>query len=147
MRARVYLSELLVAYEWVSAAGPFENAAYVNRETGRIHWHTEFGDLEEEPPPDVDDETLYASVPHKNDLDLGQRLVFRFIEVNAPDAYEQVRGYFSKRGAYGRFKDFLERRGLLDAWYSYEQQACEAALREWAESENLELVEGRRAEA
>ena len=146
MRAHVYLSELLDAFQWVSAAGRLENAAYVNRETGRIYWQTEFGDFEEELPADVEDETLYASVPHKHDLDLGQSLVFRFIQANAPDAYEQVRSYFSKRGAYARFKDFLEGRGLLEAWYSYEQQACEAALREWGESEDLHLVDGRRAE-
>jgi hypothetical protein len=145
MRAGVYLSELLDALEWVSAAGA-ESSAYVSRETGRIYWHTETGELEEEIPDDVEDETLYASVPHKHDLDLGQRLAFRFVQANAPDAYEQVRGYFSRRGAYGRFKDFLERTGLLDAWYAYEQQATESALREWAESEGLDVVEGQRAE-
>ncbi|GAB3656604.1 hypothetical protein [Ramlibacter alkalitolerans] len=145
MRTNVYLSELLDAHEFVSAGTPFEHAAYVSRETGRIFWDTEDLGLGEELPEDVKDGTLYACVPHKHDLDLGQRLVFRFIEANAPEAYEQVRGYFSRRGAYARFKDLLERRGLLEAWYSYEQQACEAALREWAESENLELVAGQRA--
>jgi hypothetical protein len=142
----VYLSELLDAFEWVSAAGRFENAAYVSRETGRIFWDPAAAGLDEELPEDVDDGALYAGVPHKHDLDLGQALVFRFIEANAPEAYEQVRGYFSRRGAYARFKDLLERRGLLEAWSSYEQQAYEAALREWAESEDLELVEGQRAE-
>lgn len=146
MRANVYLSELVDAFEWVSAAGPFENTAYLSRQSGRIFWDTDAGDLEEELPEDVEDGTLYVCVPHKHDLDLGQTLVFRFVEANAPDAYDQVRGYFSRRGAYARFKDLLERRGLLQAWYSYEQQACEVALREWAESEGLEVVEGRRAE-
>lgn len=146
MRTPVYLSELLDACEWVSAAGPYENAAYVCRASGRIYWHTESGDLDEELPDDAGDETLYASVPHKKDFDLGQRLVFRFIEANAPDAYSQVRGCFSRPGAYARFKDLLERRGLLDAWYAYEEHACEAALREWAESEDLELLEGQRAD-
>lgn len=145
MRAGVYLSELVDALEWVSAAGA-ENSAYVSRETGRIYWHTETGDLEEEPPDDVEDETLYASVPHKHDLGLGQRLAFRFVRANVPDAYQQVRGFFSSRGAYGRFKDFLERSGLLDAWYAYEQQATESALLEWAESEELDVLEGQRAE-
>lgn len=146
MRAPVYLTELLDAFEWVSAAGPFENAAYVSREMGRIFWDTDAGDLEEELPDDVEEGTLYARVPHKHDLDLGQRLVFRFVEANIPDAYDQVRGYFSKRGAYARFKDFLERRGLLENWYSYQQRAYEVALREWAEAENLEVAEGQRAE-
>lgn len=145
MRAHVYLSELEDALEWVSAAGA-ESAAYVSRESGRIFWHSESGDLEEEIPEDVDDEALYAAVPNKQDLDLGQRLVFRFIEATVPDAYDEVRRIFSKRGAYGRFKDFLDRRDLLEAWYSYEQQATEAALREWADSEGFDILEGQRAE-
>ncbi|MES2940761.1 MAG: hypothetical protein V4864_23990 [Pseudomonadota bacterium] len=146
MPAPVYLSELQEALEWVSANGPFENAAYVSRETGCIYWETDTGDLEEELPEDVEDEALYAAVPHKRELDLGQELVFRFIETHATDAYDQVRGYFSKRGAYGRFKDLLERRGLLEAWHAYDQQACNAALREWAASEGLVVVEGQRPE-
>jgi hypothetical protein len=146
MRANVYLSELLDALEWVSAAGPFENAAYVSRQSGRIFWDTDAGGLEEELPEDVEDGTLYVRVPHKHDLDLGQRLIFRFVEAKASDAYDQIRAYFSKRGAYGRFKDLLERRGLLEDWYSYEQGAYEAALREWANSEDLDVVEGQRAE-
>ncbi|HET8747402.1 MAG TPA: UPF0158 family protein [Ramlibacter sp.] len=148
MRAHVYLSELQDAFDWVSMGGPFENTAYVSRESGRIFWDTDTdpGILEEELPEDVDDEALYARVPHKHDLDLGQQLIFRFVEEKAPDAYDQVRGYFSRRGAYARFKEFLDRRGLLQAWYSYEQQACESALREWAASEDLEVVDGQRPE-
>jgi len=146
MPAHVYLSELVDAHEWVSSAGPYENAAYVSRESGRIFWATDSGDLEEELPEDIEDGTLYVAVPHKHDLDLGQRLVFRFVDDHIPDAYDQVRGYFSGRGAYARFKDLLQRRGVLEAWYSYEQRAGELALREWAESEQLEVVEGRRAE-
>ena len=81
-----------------------------------------------------------------NDLDLAHALVFHFVDENAPDDHHAVRGYFSRRGAYARFKDLLERRGLLEGWYAYEQQACEAALREWAESEELAVVDGQRAE-
>jgi hypothetical protein len=112
MRAYVYLSELADALEWVSAAGAYENAAYVSRETGRIYWHSESGETEEEVSSDANDETLYAAVPHKHDLDLGKGLSLRFVEVYAPDAYDQVQSYFSRRGAYGRLKEFLSRRGL-----------------------------------
>lgn len=147
MRAHVYLSELLDAFQWVSAGGASENAAYVSRESGRIYWAGEIGDLEDELPEDVEDETLYARLPDKHDLDLGQRLVFRFIDETAPDAYDQVRGYFSGKGAYSRYKEFLDRSGLLERWYSYEEQAIEAALREWAESEDVDVVEGKRAES
>jgi hypothetical protein len=40
----------------------------------------------------------------------------------------------------------LERRGLPEGWYAYEHQACEAALRDWTEAEDFEVVEGKRAE-
>lgn len=148
MRTHVYLSELEDALEWVSASESFGNVAYVNRQSGQIFWRSESGDLEldEDLPEDVDDGTLYVCVPHKRHLDLGQWVVFRFVEAYIPDAYDRVQGYFSRRGAYGRFKDFLEHRGLLEDWYSYEQQATQAALREWAKSEDFEVVEGQRAE-
>ena len=145
MRAGVFLAELVDALEWVSSAAA-EGSAYVSRHSGRVYWRTETGDVDEEAPDDVEDDTLYAPVPDKHDLDLGQRLVFRFVRENLPSAYDQIRSYFSKRGAYVRFKDFLDRSGLLDAWYAHEEQACEAALREWAESEDLELLEGQRAD-
>ena len=146
MPATIYLTDLLLAMEWVSAATYSENRAYVSRETGRIFWDPEAAGLDDELPADVEDESLYVPVPGKNDLDLGQAVVFRFIEANEPDAYEQVRSYFSRKGAYARFKDFLDRRGLLDAWHAYQDAATEAALREWAQGEGFEPVAGERAE-
>lgn len=142
MSASVSLSELLDALEWVSASGPFENAAHISRETGRIFWQTDADNFEEEPPGDLEDETLYVCVPNKQDLDLGQRLVLRFVGERVPDAYERVRAYFGRRGAYGRLKDMLERRGLLQAWYAYERAAAERALREWAAAQGLNVHEG-----
>lgn len=47
-------------------------------------------------------------IPHKNDLELGQSLVFEFIDVNRPDARHQVRHMFTRKGAYGiALKSFL----------------------------------------
>ncbi|MCL2525254.1 MAG: hypothetical protein FWF20_08365 [Betaproteobacteria bacterium] len=140
MLTQVHLSELLEALDWVSASGPFESVAYVSRESGRIYYHTDANDFGEALPDDVEDENLYVSVPRKRDLGLGQRLVLDFIGANAPDAYDQVRHFFHKRGAYARYKDLLDRRGLLGAWFAHEQQACEAAMREWAESEGFEVI-------
>ena len=36
MPTRLYLSELNISFEWVSAAGHGENSAYASRESGRI---------------------------------------------------------------------------------------------------------------
>ena len=38
MSTPINFEDLLMAYEWVSAAPPTENSAYVSRATGKIHW-------------------------------------------------------------------------------------------------------------
>jgi len=146
MGAPVSFDDLRMAYEWVSAAGVSENAAYVSRESGKIYWATDTGEFEEEVPEDVEDESLYARVPHKHDFDLGRDLVFQFVRDHLPDEYDRVRDIFGRSGAYGRFKHLLERKGKLEAWYTHEEQAVESALREWAGENELELSEGSRAD-
>ena len=76
-------------------------------------------------------------MPHKQDLDLGNRLVFHFVEEHLPDSYESVRDIFRRKGAYSRFRDLLEQHGRVDDWYRYEERATEAALREWWNTETL----------
>ena len=113
---------------------------------GPASWQGAKGILDEEKelPDDLDNASVYATVPDKHELDLGLRMVFRFVSDHAPDVYDQLRDLFNRRGAYGRYKDLLERRGLLEAWYQYEQKAIRDALNDWAEAEGLEGVEGAR---
>ena len=139
MGTLVKLAELTDAFDWVSASGPFENEAYVTRASGKIYWSSRTNELDEELPEDIEDGTLYIAVPHKNDLALGRNLALRFVDENLPASYERACGYFHKKGAYARFKDLLERAGHLEAWYRYEADAVEKALREWGE-ENGFLV-------
>lgn len=138
--------ELESAYFWVSDGIPFENIACVSRKTGEIFWKTEESALPEEIPDDIDDYSLYIDVPNKNDLDLGSVLVFRFVDERFPDALDEVRVIFSKRGAYSRYKDLLENEGLLDSWYEFEREATERALREWARENGFELSAPRQTE-
>jgi hypothetical protein len=65
------------------------------------------GGLDELDEAAVDCEAMVA-IPHKNDLDLGQSLVFEFVASTLPDEYDRVRDIFRHRGAYGRFKDLLD---------------------------------------
>lgn len=44
--------------------------------------------------------------------------------------------------AYGRFKELLGRKGRLQAWYDYETNATELALRKWGAEQGLSIVEG-----
>ena len=76
------------------------------RQSGKIYWHSEFGDNDEELPDDIDDEK-YISIPDKRELDLGKPLVLDFAREFLPDDYDEVSHIFSRRDAYRRYKDLL----------------------------------------
>jgi hypothetical protein len=134
--------DLQFAFEFVSAGGMGENQAFLDKQTGKIHWHSEnlgpVDDEKEELPDDIDDEK-YIEIPHKNELDLGKPLVMAFVREFLPDEFEQVHQIFRRRGAYGRFKSLLVRKGALDRWYDFSAKAEEAALRAWCEENSIEL--------
>ena len=109
----VSFSELQLAFEFVSSGGMGENEAYLDRQSGKIYWHSEFGDNDEELPDDIDDEK-YISIPDKRELDLGKPLVLDFAREFLVDDYDEVRHIFSRRGAYRRFKELLVRRDALE---------------------------------
>ena len=102
----VSFSDLQLAFEFVSRGGMGENEAYLGRQSGKIYWHSEFDDNNEELPGDIDDEK-YIAIPDKRELDLGKPLVLDFAREFLPDDYDEVRYVFSRRGAYRRFKDLL----------------------------------------
>jgi len=134
----VSFSDLQVAFEFVSSAGMGENEAYLDRQSGKIYWHSEFGDNDEELPDDIDDEK-YTAIPDKRELDLGKPLILDFAREFLPDDYDEVRRIFSRRGAYRRFKDLLVRRGALERWYDFSNNAEEVALREWCARNGIDL--------
>jgi hypothetical protein len=43
----VSFSDLQLAFEFVSSGGTGENEAYLDRQSGKIYWHSEFGDNDE----------------------------------------------------------------------------------------------------
>jgi hypothetical protein len=138
----VTFDDLESALLWVSSAGPFENSALISRTTGQVFYSSRSYDTEDELPEDIDDATLYWSVPHKNDLDLGRDLALRFAAEYLPDEERKVQDYFRRRGAYGRFKALLERAGRLEHWYQYEREATKSALLAWAAEEGLKVTDG-----
>src|SRR5215467_4366500 len=73
----VSFSDLRLAFEFVSSGGMGENQAYLDRQSGKIYWHSEFGDNYEEFPDDIDDKK-YILIPDKRELDLGKPLVLDF---------------------------------------------------------------------
>ena len=62
----VSFSDLQLAFEFVSNGSMGENEAYLERQSGKIYWHSEFGENDEELPDDIDDEK-YISIPDKRE--------------------------------------------------------------------------------
>ncbi len=135
---RVNISDLADALLFVSS--DYDAEAYVSRETGELFLTGDPGiyDFGEEPlPDDVDDPSKYVPVPDKRDLDLGTQLVYDFTKRHLLESYDDVRTMFRNRGAYGRFKDLLEREGELEHWYKFSDAAEERALIRWCEENGL----------
>lgn len=139
MATLVKFEDLLDAFEFVSAGQPMEHEAYLCIETGVIFYHSEFGDNEEPVPDDIDDAEKYLALPHKNDLDLGKRLALRFAEEYLVDVVDDVHQLFRHKGAYGRFKNLVERRGVLQQWYDFEDRSRKEKLRQWCEDNEIEV--------
>ncbi|HSR50882.1 MAG TPA: UPF0158 family protein [Acidobacteriota bacterium] len=120
------------------------NTAVLQKSTGRIFYSSELGDVDEVDDLDqLDQEGLdwddMIEIPRKSELDLGQHLVFRFAQNRLPGEYDRVRRIFSRRGAYSRFKQFLDERDLLQSWYDFENEAEKQALLEWCQENGIEV--------
>ena len=135
----VKFKDIQEAFDFVSF-GPLGNhTALLEKSTGRIYWHTDYGDLDEIPEALWDSDDA-IEIPHKNDLGLGNQLVFEFVRSTVPEDYEDIRDMFRAPGAYARYKEFLKSKGLLQTWYDHEIKAQEKALREWCEANGVKLT-------
>ncbi len=138
----ISFADLQFAFDYVNFGGLGENRAVLDRQTGQLYYHSEFGDnLEEDEIPDDLDEERHIEIPHKNELNLGKPLVLDFVRQVLPDDYDDVRDIFRRRGAYGQFKAMLARRGVLDRWHDFSAKAEEAALRAWCADNEIELTD------
>ena len=144
--ASVELAELQNALDFVSSGELIDCSAYISLDTGRIIYRSLEGLGDEDVPEALEISGRYVGVPHKRDLDLGRNLALSFIGEELPDDFETVAGFFRRKGAYGRFKDLLARRNLLDKWHDYENRATERALRSWCAENGIQLLEERHGE-
>ncbi|MGM0787963.1 MAG: UPF0158 family protein [Thermodesulfobacteriota bacterium] len=126
------------AFLFVSMDQQFMHNAFLCKETGQIFYTSEFGDSDEL-PEDIDYSEKYIAIPHKNELELGKALVFEYVSKYLPEEFDRVNSIFRKPGAYSRFKALLDRTGLLDKWYEFENERQRNALRQWCIENNIEL--------
>lgn len=137
------IGDIIEAFEFANTSGgAAEFRAFVCRQTGKIYYQTEGLGSEDfdELPDDIEDDAKYVPLPDKRDLDLGKPLALAFAREFLPDDFDDVRYFFSKRGAYPKFKAVLARRGAIDRWHAYENEATEQALREWCKEQGIEVV-------
>lgn len=138
--AMIKFSEVVEAFEFVSAAPPFEHVAYLSKANGETFYQSVAADLDEVPEGAEADPDL-LEIPHKNDLDLGRNLVFEFSDAQGIETSRAVREIFCRKGAYGRFKHYLDRRGLLDQWHEFEAGETRRRLLEWCHQMSLNVME------
>ena len=135
----VSFSDIEDVFLYVSAGPMYQNSAILDRDSGEIFYTSELGDSDEL-PEDLDNPDKYIEIPHKNELELGKALVFEFISEHLPGEMERVHAIFRKKGAYSRFKDLLDAKGLLEEWYTFEEMQQKAALREWCRENSIEIT-------
>ena len=126
------------AFFFVSGDQPYMHTAVVNLVTGEAFYASEMAGTDDI-PEEAEDNDDYLWIPHKHDLDLGKPLVMDFVLSRCPDLYEQVTGIFRRKGAYGRFKYLLDRKGLLEEWYAFEREKIREALVRWCGENGVEL--------
>jgi hypothetical protein len=70
--------DILFAFELVGSSSAGLHEAFLCRRTGKIYWHSEFSDLDDEfndeLPDDVEDDEKYIEIPDKRELGLGKPL-------------------------------------------------------------------------
>ncbi|MDR3571760.1 MAG: hypothetical protein P4L81_06240, partial [Candidatus Pacebacteria bacterium] len=136
--------EILAAFEFADFAGLGEHLAILCRRTGKIYLRSEFSDFDElndELPDDVEDDEKYLKIPNKRELGLGKPLALEFARRFLPDDLDEVRYIFSRKKAYSKFRALLIRRNTLEQWYEFEAKETEQALREWCEVNSVEVVD------
>lgn len=132
------LKEILDVYQTTDFGVLTETRAFLNADDYSILVQSDFVEDDEEVVESRLANGRWIEFPNKYDLDLGKGLALRFASEYLDDAgYDRVCSYFSHRGAYGRFKDFLEDRGLLQKWYEYSELAEVNALRWWLEENKI----------
>jgi hypothetical protein len=140
----VKFKDLLEAFQVSDFGAGSEECVTVCRRTGQIYWPSDemlTGIPPDDLPDDVNDEEKYFQLPGKKELGLGKPVALDFAREFLPQAFDDVRYMFSRRGAYPRFHALLMREGLRERWHVFEAAAEERALREWCVDMEIELSE------
>lgn len=138
----ITFEEIHDAFETMSLAPVGVVEVFYHISTGKVYYDFTSADNPEPLPDDIDDTELYLRFPDSNELPHGRSLALGFAEEHlSDDDYDRVCSYFNRRGAFARFKDLLEDRGIIDAWYKYQADTIKQAAREWCKENSINVVE------
>lgn len=135
---KISYEDIESAFLFVSMQPMYGNQALLSTKTGEIFYISDYGDSDEL-PDDIEESEDYIEIPHKNELNLGKRLVFDFVSERIPEKLDGVSQIFRRKGAYSRYKNFLDSLGLLDEWHKFEDNHQNKALRKWCSDNNIEI--------
>lgn len=166
MSKPVRISELVDALEMMSD----EWSGYFDKETGRVivlltDW-IDAAEFDEEDELDSDSERWKISEPGPEEMELARAIVGgsdseRYLEIPnkfdfheyrhmqdfirtlpadriQDDLWNAIRG----KGAFRRFKDVAARRGVINAWYAYRDEAIRRHMIEWAGVNGIAVEDG-----
>lgn len=137
---KMEFSDLENAFFYVGSAAPYEHTAMICTKTGQVSFKSELSGIDEIPEEAYDSDS-WQEVPHKNELGLGRDLVFSFVTQKIPADLDRVRSFFDRRGAYSSYKALLEKRGLLEEWYEFENAHQKEAILQWCRDVGIEVTE------
>ena len=147
MSVQFTIADLIEALDFAGFNDLVEQGAMLDQQSGQVLvWSSEmdFEELNGIPEPDdLYGNPRYIAMPDEQELDLGRPLALEFARQQLPDDADTVASIFRKRGAYRRFKDLLGQRNKLDSWHQFEADAREAAIRDWAESMDISIVDDK----
>jgi hypothetical protein len=126
--------------------------AFLNRQTGEVYGTTDTilddVDQEVEALPDWEQEMVakvreildseeWIEIPNRESHE-DYRLMERYCrDCSEGRLQEELLVALQGRGAFGRFKDVLHRRGLLEGWYRYRREELTAEVMAWLEAEGI----------
>ena len=100
-----------------------------------------FADTEEiDAAYDAMKEGSWIAFPDVSKLRLALRFAREFL---SEEQCERVVAIFSRRGAFRRFKDFLDECGKLQDWYGYEELTVLEALKQWLKDNDIDYMDDR----
>ena len=137
---KIKFDDIMEAFFFVNEGGLANHTAVLDNSTGKVYWQSEDSEINEIPEGLLDSKDA-IEIPQKNELCLGTELVFEFAGAKIPDDYEKIQDIFSSRGAYSKFKDFLESKGLVKDWYAFENESQEKAVRKWCKDSEVKLID------